>query len=246
MIMYEQTINWIYEQSPEEVTNKLRRLITLDNWKKDMSKEFVVFFQSLSTREKNNLDPSVLIYSKNPSHFALLGDEVAQEWNELSSQDKRNPIYQYIMLKIGKLSFKDVFFVKPDIAEFINTDNKSIELIYKFLILMDYGTEKDDKYFDDIIPLLEGIGVYYTHDYQLENVLLIINLLDGLGIESTNLESLKEFIDLQIRSNGAVGYINPLNSTQVSSESQLESFYFPNTFAFLNSSLSETYDSKSE
>ena len=102
--------------------------------------------------------------------------DLKKEWYKLSEIDRENPIYQYILLKAGVVTFNEVPFRMPQTSDFVDCAGKEIELIYKYLILLEFKPELGAKYFELSSGLVGGIGLYYTHNYQLENVLLVIRV----------------------------------------------------------------------
>lgn len=227
--------SWLLHQDSNTVTNKIRQFITLDNYiENNDNSKFYSFYNNLGKNEREKIDPSVLIFSKNPNHFQYMIDDLKVEFNKLSEDKKNIPIIKYLFTKLGILKLEDLNVSKIDASEFISIKKNNSYLLYKLLLFVHLIKESDSAYLNDVIPLVEGMGVYYAQEYQLENTLIICYILSRLEVNDSNLDSLKNFLSLQVRENGAIGYINPLNNEKLTHNKLINDFFIPNTFYYLN------------
>lgn len=198
--------SWLLHQDSNTVTNKIRQFITLDNYiENNDNSKFYSFYNNLGKNEREKIDPSVLIFSKNPNHFQYMIDDLKVEFNKLSEDKKNIPIIKYLFTKLGILKLEDLNVSKIDASEFISIKKNNSYLLYKLLLFVHLIKESDSAYLNDVIPLVEGMGVYYAQEYQLENTLIICYILSRLEVNDSNLDSLKNFLSLQVRENGAIG-----------------------------------------
>lgn len=227
--------SWLLHQDSNTVTNKIRQFITLDNYiENNDNSKFYSFYNNLGKNEREKIDPSVLIFSKDPNHFQYMIDDLKVEFNKLSEDKKNIPIIKYLFTKLGILKLEDLNVSKIDASEFISIKKNNSYLLYKLLLFVHLIKESDSAYLNDVIPLVEGMGVYYAQEYQLENTLIICYILSRLEVNDSNLDSLKSFLSLQVRENGAIGYINPLNNEKLTHNKLINDFFIPNTFYYLN------------
>lgn len=227
--------SWLLHQDSNTVTNKIRQFITLDNYiENNDNSKFYSFYNNLGKNEREKIDPSVLIFSKDPNHFQYMIDDLKVEFNKLSEDKKNIPIIKYLFTKLGILKLEDLNVSKIDASEFISIKKNNSYLLYKLLLFVHLIKESDSAYLNDVIPLVEGMGVYYAQEYQLENTLIICYILSRLEVNDSNLDSLKNFLSLQVRENGAIGYINPLNNEKLTHNKLINDFFIPNTFYYLN------------
>ncbi|NUF24865.1 hypothetical protein [Bombilactobacillus mellis] len=233
--MMNKSYSWLLHQDSNTVTNKIRQFITLDNYiENNDNSKFYSFYNNLGKNEREKIDPSVLIFSKNPNHFQYMIDDLKVEFNKLSEDKKNIPIIKYLFTKLGILKLEDLNVSKIDASEFISIKKNNSYLLYKLLLFVHLIKESDSAYLNDVIPLVEGMGVYYAQEYQLENTLIICYILSRLEVNDSNLDSLKNFLSLQVRENGAIGYINPLNNEKLTHNKLINDFFIPNTFYYLN------------